>query len=391
MKTTTVFAQNLAAYNARKYRYLNNKGGTRSGKTYSIMQLLFLLAASDTTPTITSVVSETLPHLKRGAIRDFKSILGSDGVFEDKRWNATENIYTFDTGSVIEFFGADSAGKVHGAARDRLFINECQNVQYEIARQLFVRTRADIWLDYNPTHEFWAEDKIIGSGREHTIISTYRDNEYLSPEQVEEIESYKSDANWWRVYGLGQTGRLEGLIFDFDQIDAMPNNGRGRHCYGLDFGYTNDPTALIEVVIDGRDIYLDELVYQKGMLNSDIVDAMRENGVPMRSDEIFADAAEPKSIDDIHKYGYNIKPCIKKDTINAQIDAMQTAKLHITKRSVNLIREMRNYTWKQDKNGTPLNVPIDMFNHAIDASRYAIYTSTNTTRPSGAKIRIGAL
>lgn len=389
MKTTSVFAQNIAAYNAHKYRFHNNKGGTRSGKTYSIMQLLFLLAYYDPKPTITSVVSETLPHLKRGAIRDFKAIIGGEGLFEDKQWHQTESIYTFPSGSIMEFFGADSAGKVHGAGRDRLFINECQNVKYEIARQLFVRTREAIWLDYNPTHMFWAEEKIIGSGREHTITSTYLDNEYLSPEQVQEIESYKSDTNWWRVYGLGQTGRLEGLIFDFDQVDEMPDI-RGRHCYGLDFGYTNDPTALIECLIVGNDIYLDELIYRKGLLNSDIAAAMRDNNVPLRSDEIFADAAEPKSIDEIHKYGFNIKPCIK-GSINTQIDTVQTARLHVTKRSVNLIKELRNYTWKKDKNDVPLNVPIDLFNHAIDASRYAIYTATNTIRSKGARASIGSL
>lgn len=389
MKTTSVFARNLAAYNTRLYRFHNNKGGTRSGKTYSIVQLLSLLAYYDPKPTITSIVSETLPHLKRGAIRDFKAILGKEGLFEDKRWNQTESIYTFPSGSIIEFFGADSASKVHGASRDRLFLNECQNIKYEVARQLFVRTRETIWLDYNPTHVFWAEEKIIGSGREHTIESTYLDNEYLSPEQVEEIESYRSDTNWWRVYGLGQTGRLEGLILDFDQIDEMPR-ARGLHCYGLDFGYTNDPTALIECLIVGNDVYLDELIYRKGLLNSDIAAAMRENKVPIRSDEIFADAAEPKSIDEIHKYGFNIKPCVK-GSINTQLDTMQTVRLYVTKRSVNLIKELRNYTWKKDKNDVPLNVPVDMFNHAIDAARYAIYTATNTIRPKGIRVHIGRL
>ena len=393
MKTTSVFARNIAAYNEDRFRFLVNKGGTRSGKTFSILQLLFLLAYYDPTPTVTSVVSETLPHLKRGAIRDFKAILGGDSLFEERRWNRTDYIYTFASGSVMEFFGADSAAKVHGAARDRLFINECQNIEFETARQLFIRTGKTIFLDYNPTHEFWVDTEIIGSGREYVVYSTYRDNEFLPPEQVAEIEAYRHDENWWRVYGLGLTGRLEGVIFDFDQIDRMPDR-RGRHCYGLDFGYTNDPTALVEVSIVGdgpvRDVYLDQLIYRKGMLNSDIAAAMTECGVPKRADEIFADAAEPKSIDELHRYGFNVKPCVK-GSINPQIDVMQSVRLHVTKRSVELIRELRNYTWKTDKNGTPLNVPIDRFNHAIDAARYAIYTSHATIRPKGARARIAFL
>ena len=327
MKTTRVFAELLRGYRSGA-RYLDSCGGTRSGKTYSALQLLILLAMSDRVPSITSVVSESIPHLKRGAIRDFKEILSAEGLFDANRWNDTDKIYTFPNGSIMEFFGADSPGKVHGPKRQRLFINEAQNIPYEVARQLFIRTTAVIFIDYNPVTAFWVHERIKGSGREYSINSTYKDNPYLSPEQVEEIESNRDTGNWWKVYGLGELGTLEGLIYTFETIPAMPPRNVAKperektpeeltadaldEVQGLDFGFTNDPTARVQIYADHKRkiAYIRERCYRKGMKNDDIADDMQADGVG-RYTEVFADCAEPKSIEEIKARGFNVIACSK--------------------------------------------------------------------------------
>ena len=299
-----------------------------------------------------------------------------DKRWDDERWSKVDNIYTFDNGSILEFFSADSPAKVHGPARDYLFVNECQNVPYEVARQLFVRTRGMIVLDYNPTHSFWVHEKIRPRENCIHIHSTYKDNTFLTKEQVDEIESNKDDKNWWRVYGLGLTGQLEGVIYDFEQIDKMPEADGLKECYGMDFGFTNDPTAIVHVLADtGKKIaYLDEICYRTRMLNSDIIDEMRDKDVPLRSVPIYADCAEPKSIAEICNAGFNVIPCKKQKSIVEQIQFVKGYKLMVTKRSLNLINELRNYTWAKDKDGNDLNQPIDKYNHLADSLRYAIFS-----------------
>ena len=395
MKTTRVFSELLKGYQSGA-RYLDSCGGTRSGKTYSCLQLLIILAMYDRAPTITSVVSETLPHLKRGAIRDFKEIMEVEGLFERSRWNESDKIYTFPSGSIIEFFSADSPGKVHGPKRQRLFLNEAQNIAYETARQLFIRTTGTIFVDYNPVSAFWVHEKVQGSGREYTIHSTYRDNPYLSREQVEEIESNKDSGNWWKVYGLGQIGTLEGLVYTFETIDAMPPKGMPKpqnektpeelyadsltEIQGLDFGFTNDPTARVRIYADPKrkTAYIQERCYRKRMKNDDIADDLSFDGVDGRT-EIFADCAEPKSIAEIQARGFNIVPCdkdapVRSDKLKFQLNWIQGWALYVTKDSVNLIRELRNYTWAKDRDGNSMSYPIDDFNHALDAMRYALWT-----------------
>lgn len=217
-------------------RFVSSCGGTRSGKTFAALQLIYKLAVADTEPTITSVVSETFPHLKRGAIRDFQVVLGD--LWDESCWSRGEYIYRLPNGSIIEFFSADSPSKVHGPARDRLFLNEVQSIPYEIARQLFVRTRGLVLLDYNPTHSFWANEQIETRPNCVTIHSTYKDNPFLTTEQVAEIEANQQDRNWWKVYGEGRVGTLEGVIYEFEQIDAMPAPGGLVETYGVDFGFT---------------------------------------------------------------------------------------------------------------------------------------------------------
>lgn len=380
MKFTNTFRKLKDAY-WQHPRYIDSGGGTRSSKTYSALQLLFLIAEGDKHPTITSVVSETMPHLKRGAIRDFKEILSEDGLWDEDCWSKSESIYTLKkSGSVIEFFSADQPGKVHGPARDRLFINEAVNVPYETARQLFVRTKDLIICDYNPTHSFWIHEHIVPRDNCITIHSTYQDNPFLTPEQVAEIESNRHDRNWWQVYGEGKVGTLEGLIYAFEQIDRMPDDAGLKEVWGMDFGFTNDPTAIVRCLVDtGRKVvYVDEKCYRTRMMNADIATLLTSEGIGPAV-EIFADCAEPKSIAEIRTAGLKVLPSDKDAPVRSQklafqLQWMQGWQVKVTKSSVNLIKELRNYTWDKDKDGNSVNYPIDIYNHALDAMRYAIWS-----------------
>lgn len=390
MRTTRVFDITSSAW-LKKPRYISSCGGTRSGKTFSIIQLLYLQCLGEerrnAPATITSIVSESMPHLKRGAIRDFKTILQGEGIWSDEKWSETDKCYRFSNGSIIEFFSIDNAGKVYGSARDNLFINECQHIDYEIARQLFVRTRGRIILDYNPTHHFWMMDKIECKDNCIRVHSTYKDNGFLTPEQVREIEDNQYDKNWWKVFGEGEEGTLDGLIYDFEQIDHMPPKDSDKpqaqktaeelyadslqEIQGLDFGFTNDPTARVQVFADPKrkHAYIRERCYRTHMQNRHIIEDLKEDGVGRRV-EIFADCAEPKSIQDIIDGGFNVTACdkdapVKSDKLKFQIQWMQGWKFFVTKDSLNLIEELRNYTWAKDKDGNLLNQPIDKFNHCF--------------------------
>ena len=239
-----------------------------------------------------------------------------------------------------------------------------------------------VW-DYNPTRVFWAHENYATRENCISIHSTYKDNCFLSAEQVAEIESNKDDANWWRVYGEGKIGQLDGVVYTFDQIDALPEGVEAsslKECYGIDFGFTNDPTSIVHVFADtGRKhLYIDEVAFKRGMTNAAIADALRLADVPPTA-EIFADCAEPKSIAEIQQEGFNVQACDKdaptrSDKLKFQILWMQGWKFFVTKRSLNIINELRNYTWAKDKDGNQLNQPIDKFNHSLDALRYAVWT-----------------
>lgn len=368
---------------ARKPRYISNRGGTRSGKTYSVLQFLNeLIPQADKAGDITSVCSESLPHLKRGAIRDFEKIIGHS-LKDDAHWNATDCIFEYPNGAKLEFFSVDTPARVHGPARKRLFLNECNHIPYETFRQLAVRTTGIIFLDYNPCEVFWAIEQVETRPNCITIHSTYKNNEFLSKEQVDEIEANRNDENWWKVYGEGKIGQLEGVIYKFDTIDELPSGDEAsslKECYGLDFGFTNDPTAGVRVLADtGRKVlYVDEICYKTRMTNPEIAALLKEQGISPYV-EVFADCAEPKSIAEIGREGLNIVACdkdapVKSDKLKFQIQWMQGWTIKVTKRSLNLIKELRNYTWSKDKDGNPLNVPIDKFNHLLDALRYAVWS-----------------
>ena len=384
---TPVYYKTLDAI-CRTDRFVSSCGGTRSGKTFANLQAIFELAACDETPTLTSVVSETFPHLKRGAIRDFPVALGD--YYDDRFWNKSESIYQLPNGSKIEFFSADSPSKVHGPARDRLFLNEIQNIPYEIARQLFVRTKGLILMDYNPTATFWGNELVEPRKDCVTIHSTYRDNTYLTPEQVREIEANQGDRNWWKVYGLGEFGTLEGLIYDFTLIDKMPDITGLRECWGIDFGFTHDPTAIVRVLADSarKIAYVEEKDYRTALTNDLIAATLRENDIP-RQVHIWADAAEPKSIAEIGRStGLNIRACdktapVRSSRLKFQLLWMQGWRIYVTKASTNLIKEGRNYTWAKDRDGQLTDTPIDTWNHALDALRYALYSEFAGRESSG--------
>ena len=378
MTETPVYARLLEAV-AKTDRFVSSCGGTRSGKTFANLQLIYKLAARDKQPTITSVVSETFPHLKRGAIRDFPVALGDQ--WREEWWSRGENVLTLPNGSIIEFFSADAPAKVHGPARDRLFLNEGQNIDYEIARQLFVRTRGLIVLDYNPTHFCWIQERIESRQDCVAIHSTYLDNPFLTAEQVREIEANRQDRNWWSVYGEGKVGTLEGLIYDFDQVDAMPEDRDGLvEVWGIDFGF-NDPTAIVQVLAHtGRkEAWVREIAYSRGMKNDEIARVLSAQDI-RRSVRVWSDAAEPKSIAEIaDATGLNIVPCdksapVRSDRRKFQIQWMQGWRLHVTKDSVNLIRDLRNYCWEKDRDGVITSTPIHEWSHGPDAMRYALFS-----------------
>ncbi len=368
MKATTVFEKNLSAY-GKGYRYIVNKGSTRSSKTYSQLQLLYLIAELSNQPKVISVVSESMPHLKKGCIRDFKEILQSEGKWINSCWHATDKIYRVNK-SMIEFFSADNPGKVHGPSRDILYVNECINIDYETYRQLAIRTTETIFLDCNPCFEFWLDEKVLTQPEAILIHSTYKDNEYLTEAQIKEIESNRSDKDWWQVYGEGLTGLLKGVIIkDWDIVEKMPQVYKNRWI-GIDFGFTNDPTAIVDIRLAGGELWIDELLYSKGYDNLMIAETLRTCGIP-KDTAIIADSAEPKSIKEISAFGWKVEPAQKgKDSINTGIAVLNRYKKHITRRSTNIINEYRNYRWQTDINGEPNNKPTDRYNHSIDAQRY---------------------
>lgn len=376
-------------YNAaeRSPRIISQRGGTRSGKTFSTLQFLWLLIPrADKAGDVTSVVSESLPHLKRGAIRDFESIVGKPLKMCDE-WNQTELTWTFPNSAKLEFFSVDNPGKVQGPARKRLFENECNHISYEAHRQLAVRTTGLIILDYNPSGVFWAIEKVEPREDCICIKTTYLDNrEFLSAEQIAEIESNKEDVSWWKVYGLGEIGTLEGVIYDFDTIDEMPDNAGLLEVQGLDFGFSNSFTARVRLLVDERRkiIYAQERCYRRGMLNSDIVADLRADGVPAYV-PIYADCAEPKSIEEINRGGFRVLPCVKtgEDKKVEQIQWLKGWKLLFTKDSLNLINEARTYTWLCDKDGNYLNYPIKKNDHLMDAMRYAAWTGVGLESGKG--------
>jgi len=348
------------------------QGGSSAGKTIAIL-LIFIDRCQNEKGKLFSVVSETLPHLKKGAIRDFLNIMEGHGYYQDASWNRTDFIYTFENGTKIEFFSADSPDKVRGPRRDVLFINEANNISYETYTQLAIRTNEDIYIDYNPVAEFWVHDDVMIPENENTydfLILTYKDNDALPESVVAELESRKNKPDWWKVYGEGLIGGQEGRVYTgWTQLDEIPIGAKlERYC--LDFGYTNDPTALLAIYYYDQTYIIDEIIYQKGLSNKQIADTINAQE---KKALVVADAAEPKSIDEIRSYGINIIAAVKgQGSITQGIALVQEQTIQITKRSTNTLKESRNYLWDKDANDKPTGNPIGIWNHSMDAIRYGM-------------------
>ena len=352
------------------------KGGTSASKTVSILCLLINYAIRNDGKEI-SVVSESVPHLRRGALKDFLAILKGLNRYKDSQYNKSTLKYTFTNGSYIEFFSTDQPDKLRGARRTDLYINECNNVPFDAYTQLATRTSGTIWLDYNPSNLFWVDKELIGQPDTDYITLTYKDNDALPDSIVKEIEKAKEKAktstywsNWWKVYGLGEQGSLEGVcIPDWKEIDRIPEDAR-LMAYGMDFGYSVDPTTLIGLYKWNEAYIYDEVLYKKGMLNRDISRFISQQDI---KENIVADSAEPKSIAELQGYGHSIYGVSKgRDSVVYGINLINQNEIYVTARSKNLKRELQGYVWAKDKEGNTLQKPTGEHPDCIDAARYVL-------------------
>jgi len=352
-------------------RYIVNEGGARSGKTYGTMQLLIYYAMNNPGTKIT-VVSHSLPHLKKGALRDFLDIMDAWKIYNEDNHNKTDNVYHFGT-SYIEFFGLEDAGKARGPGRDILFINEANLISKALFDQLDMRTRWKVMIDLNPADfDCWCY-KLADGEDAVKIHSTYKDNPYLPQAQIRVIESYKdADEMMWQVFGLGLRGTSKEQIYTHWKLtDSIPE---GQVFYGLDFGY-NVASALVRITIADGVAYVKEMLYKTRLTTSDLITEL-QNLALKRTDEIFCDAAEPKTIEELYRAGFNVKPADK--DVTEGIRKVKSYPLFIEKNSLNVIAEIKKYKWKVDKNEVVLDEPDKENDHAMDAMRYAIFTKSKT-------------
>ena len=353
------------------------RGGSSAGKTIAILCLLIHYAGTNKNKEI-SIVSESIPHLRRGALKDFLGIMKGLRRYREKEFNRSTLKYEFWTGSYIEFFSTESADKLRGARRTDLYINECNNVPFSSYQELSIRTSENVWLDYNPTSLFWVDKELVGQPDTDFITLTYKDNESLPESIVKELEKARVKAktssywkNWCRVYLDGQIGTLEGAcIPDWKEIDMIPEEARLLG-HGMDFGYSVDSTSIVALYKYNDSYIFDEVLYKTGMLNRDISSFIKNNHI---EGYIYADSAEPKSIAEIRLSGVDIFPVTKgRDSIVYGINLINQNEVFVTHRSKNLKKELEGYIWMKDKQGNSLQKPNPMTgDHAIDAARYVM-------------------
>jgi phage terminase large subunit len=383
LNLTSVFDRNANAYISKKCRYIVNQGGTSASKTFSILQVLVQLA--NKYPKQIDIAGLTVPHLKAGVINDMPRVMEGFGLNFHSMYNSTDKVLTFPSGGVINFISIDKLGKAHGGRRDILFLNEANHQVWAIVEQLMIRTREVIFIDFNPTNEFWVHSEILAKEPEKSILikSTYLDNELLEPSIVKSIESKRGDGNnnFWRVYGLGELGVAEGLVFNnFEQNDFDPY-GFDKYINGLDWGFSNDPFAFVRSAIKNDTLYICEEIYQRGLLNKDSADMVKRI---VRNEVVWCDAAEPKSIQEYQSLGVKAHAAKKgAGSIESGIKKIQSFRnviIHPT--CVNAMAEFKNYQWKKDKNGGQIAEPVSGFDHLIDALRYSLVTEMVYTTPT---------
>jgi len=364
------------------------QGGTRSGKSYSALQWILVRALSEPNMVI-SIVRKSFPSMRVSIMRDWIAILKELNIWDEERWSATEHIYTFDNGSMVEFMSIDSSEKRKGSARDYLFVDEINELSREDWFQLFIRTRKKSIIAYNPS--FGTNNYIFTEIQTHPeadlFISTFRDNPYLENQIIEEIERLKViNPEYYKVYGLGLPGNNIGTIFSINLIDEVPDNAEFV-AFGLDYGFTVDATSLVAIWKRDTDLYIDELIYEKGMVTSDIAQRLRD--LEVGREEIWADSAEPRLNEELYRLGFNVKGVRKgKDSIKLGIDLMMQYRLVVTKRSKNIVKEFGEYVWMVDKNGNFENIPVDYSNHAIDAIRYVCMERLNAKKINAGRYQI---
>ena len=371
MSLSSVFSRTLDAYQSGKYTIISNYGGTRSGKTFSTLQLLYLILLSPNQKDLMiSVVSRTVPHLKRGVIRDFKRILEINKNVGLVDVNKTDMIYIFPNNNKIEFFSADNVGKLHGSSRDILFVNECNYISEEKIKQLFVRTTGVKFIDYNPSAQFWIDNY---RGRDDFIEfhSTYLDNEFLTKQQVMEIESNRNNSRWWAIYGEGKEYLREGLCYPKVIWDPPKSHKYENPVYGLDFGF-NDPTALVKCEIDGNKLYVEQVFCGSGLDVTDIKNRLFEHC--KKGCLIIADSSQPQIIQELRNSGFPVKPCVKGNgSVFDGVQLVNTFEIHCCSLpSCAISKEFKSYSYEQDADGNYLDTIIDKNNHCMDALRYVV-------------------
>ena len=350
-----------------------NQGGTSSGKTYAILQVLFSKAINEVC-TIT-IVGQDIPNLKVGAGRDANDIISESPAIKQQivSYHMSERVFTFKNGSIIEFNSYDNDQDAKSGKRDYLFVNEANGIPYNVYEQLYLRTRKQTFIDYNPDASFWVHEKVIPLPTTELIISDHRHNPFLSDKVREKIEALKDkDIDLWKVYARGITGRIEGLVLRNWYITKDDFSDKKLVGYGMDFGFANDPSTLIEVRMEDGELYVKELLYETGLTNQDISNRMNILGIS-RGTLIVADSAEPKSIEELRRLGWTVDG-IKKgsDSLMFGINLLKGYKINVDANSSNLIKELEQYKWRVKRTGETINTPEDKYNHAIDALRYLV-------------------
>jgi phage terminase large subunit len=384
LRLTNVFRKNANAYLDGKYRYIINQGGTSASKTFSILQLLVQIALKHKKQI--DIVGLTVPHLKAGVLNDMPAVLEGFGINFSEVYQSTDKRIEFPSGGVINFLSIDKLGKAHGGRRDILFLNEANHQLWAIAEQLIIRTRETVFIDFNPTNEFWAHTEILAKEPDRAILikSNYLDNQYLEQAIIDTIESKRGDGknNFWRVYGLGELGIAEGLVFENWESGTFDIYKFGKYVNGLDWGFSSDPFAYVRCAIENDTLYICEEIYQRGLLNKDSADLVKPKA---RNEIVWCDSAEPKSVQEFVSLGINAHS-VKKGpgSVESGIKKIQSFRNVVIHEDncPNTLAEFKNYQWKVDKAGGRLPEPVDAFNHAIDAIRYALSTEMIYRKPA---------